>query len=102
MKKKGSFKTLIFTCLLLFAFVSYAAYLYRQEGNNKELLLKDKKAEEKILMLKQEINNKKELIAKSKTYEFIELIARDELGMIKPNEILVIDKSKKDIFNQNK
>ncbi|NMA49960.1 MAG: hypothetical protein GX947_09410, partial [Tissierellia bacterium] len=43
-------------------------------------------------------------IGKSGTLEFVEKVAREDLGMVKPREIIYIDKSKKNynLFDKDK
>ena len=45
--------------------------------------------------LEMEIKELEEQIEDSQTLQFVERVAREELGMVKPREIMVIDKDKK-------
>lgn len=54
-----------------------------------------------ILVLEEEIEELEEEIENSDSLKFIEKIAREELGMVKPREIIVIDKNKKNYLNEN-
>ncbi len=58
--------------------------------------LNTKKAENlaKKQELEREIDDLNKEIEKSGTLEFIEKVARDELGMVKPREIVYVDKNK--------
>jgi cell division protein FtsB len=50
---------------------------------------------EEIQALEKEIGNLNEEIENSDTLQFVEKVARDDLGMVKPREIIYIDKNKK-------
>lgn len=101
MKRKGSRKrglTLIqvsIYCLLIIASVNYFNNNVRINNLKAEQAAK----EQELKRINSELNDMRELIAKSKTYEFIEIVARNDLGMIKPNELQIIDKNKKNIFD---
>lgn len=98
--KKGgitAFKLGVISLLLI-----VSIHLYNQVVTYNKLVKEDKTKQEEIAELKDEISDVKVLLSKSKTQEFIELIARDELGMIKPKEIKVVDKVDTDIFKENK
>jgi len=80
--------------------------------NHQRTLMKDldnKKSINKaeIETLESEINKLNKEIETSGTLEFVEKVARDELGMVKPREIIYIDKNKPknnffDIFKNDK
>ena len=98
--KKGgitAFKLGVISLLLIVSIL-----LYNPGVTYNKLVIEDKAKQEEIAELKDEISDVKVLLSKSKTQEFIELIARDELGMIKPKEIKVVDKVDTDIFKENK
>jgi len=66
--------------------------------NNQRVLLRDLEtkrelAEGEISQLEIEIRRLNHEIENSGTLEFIEKVAREELGMVKPREIIYIDKS---------
>lgn len=98
--KKGGITAFKLGLISLFLIVSI--HLYNQVVTYNKLVKEDKAKQEEIAELKDEISDVKVLLSKSKTQEFIELIARDELGMIKPKEIKVVDKVDTDIFKENK
>ena len=58
--------------------------------------LEDKKlkTESEIKELERDINQLTKEIENSDSLEFVEKVARDELGMVKPREIIYIDKNK--------
>ena len=98
--KKGgitAFKLGVISLLLI-----VSIHLYNQVVTYNKLVKEDKAKQEETAELKDEISDVKVLLSKSKTQEFIELLARDELGMIKPKEIKVVDKVDTDIFKENK
>lgn len=47
------------------------------------------------MQLEKEIKELEKEIGESQTLQFVERVAREELGMVKPREIMVIDKNKK-------
>lgn len=98
--KKGGITAFKLGFISLLLIVSI--HLYNQVVTYNKLVKEDKAKQEEIAELKDEISDVKVLLSKSKTQEFIELIARDELGMIKPKEIKVVDKVDTDIFKENK
>lgn len=98
--KKGGITAFKLGVISLFLIGSI--HFYNQVITYNKLVKEDKEKQAEIAELKDEISDVKVLLSKSKTQEFIELIARDELGMIKPKEIKVVDKVDTDIFKENK
>jgi cell division protein FtsB len=62
----------------------------------KELTLQKNKLEEEIAELDNEITNLDAQIKESGTLSFVEKVAREEYGLVKPREIIYIDKNKVD------
>lgn len=60
----------------------------------RDLTAKKHELSEEIHLLEEDIENLESNIANSNSVEFIEKTARDELGMVKPREIIYIDKNK--------
>ena len=94
-KKKKKAKGLRLIHLVIILLIVYATIVF----NHQRKLMKDlntKKAENlaKKQELEKEIDELNEEIDKSDTLEFVEKVARDELGMVKPREIIYIDKNK--------
>jgi len=89
-RKKG-FRIIHLILIILMVYV--AVVLNNQRILLNDLLEKKELAEREISQLESEINRLNGEIEKSGTLEFIEKIARDELGMVKPREIIYIDKS---------
>lgn len=91
-KKKRRFKLIhVITCAIII-------YTIITVWNQRSLMidLQSKKKEEKLVnsQLEKEIKDLEKEIQNSQTLEFVEKVARDELGMVKPREIIVIDKNK--------
>ncbi len=70
----------------------------------KELAAKKTNIETEITDLSKDIDILSKEIEKSGTLEFVEKVAREDLGMVKPREIIYIDKSKKNynLFDKDK
>lgn len=102
---KGKFRLIHLIILLLIVYVIVVFNHQRKLFSNLES--KRELNEAKIEELEEDIGELNEEIETSDSLEFVEKIARDELGMVKPREIIYIDvnKSKKpisDIFNRDK
>ena len=81
--------------MTLFIIVYIGTTFWSQRKLMKELRGKE---ESNILsnnQLEKEIEELEKQIGESQTLQFVERVARDELGMVKPREIMVIDKDKK-------
>lgn len=80
--------------IIAMIFLYFAVIFVKQEVVIRDLK-KQKQVEMKHLKdLKTEIADLKQKINKSDTVEYIEKIAREELDMIKPHEIIYKDKNK--------
>lgn len=89
-KKRGIRITHVLTVLLLIYLVSvlnHQRQLMNTLESKKEIL------QSEIVLLEDTIEDINSQIEKSGTLEFVERVARDELGMVKPREIIYIDKS---------
>lgn len=94
-KKKRRRKTFRFRNLILLFIVFYIiAALFNQRKLMKDLKVKKNQLEDEIVTLEKDVLGLKDEIDNSDSLEFIEKIARDELGMVKPREIIYIDKKK--------
>lgn len=92
-KKKGKFRI---RHLLLLLFVIYiCSTLYNQRNMMKKLEREKSTKEEEIEILKSEIDGINNEIKNKDSLEFIEKVAREEFGMVKPREIIYVDKNKK-------
>lgn len=61
-----------------------------------------KENDENIQALSQEIKGLEEDIKNSDSPEFVEKVAREDLGMVKPREVIFIDKNKERQNKKNK
>ncbi|WP_054871651.1 septum formation initiator family protein [Caloranaerobacter sp. TR13] len=85
--------------ILLLACLFYLSTIFFNQQKMMRDLEQEKKAkEDKINSLNVEIAELQDKIRYADTPEFIEKIAREELNMLKPGEIIYIDKEK----NKNK
>lgn len=105
MKRKNRFKRSTFSInlLLLVLFAVMIFLIFLNQGIKKNELIKYKKNIEKdILILEGETKALKEELAQSDSLEFIEKVAREDYGMVKPGEIVYIDlNDKKFIFGES-
>lgn len=91
-KKKRRFRLFHLICIFLLFYVSIV-FIHQQklmkslEAKKTENMLEVKDLEKEIKQLEKEIEN-------SDSLEFVEKVARDELGMVKPKEIIYVDKNK--------
>jgi len=96
-KKTGGIRLIHLVLILL---VVYVAIVF----NHQRSLVKDLDAKKamnlaEINTLEADIKELNKEIETSGTLDFVEKVARDELGMVKPREIVYIDKNKpKDSF----
>lgn len=90
-KKKGIRITHVFL-LLIVLYISVVMSNQRKLAKN--LDLKKKNLEDEISNLEYDIDTLNNELSDSDSLEFIEKIAREELGMVKPKEIIYIDKNK--------
>ena len=89
-KKRGIRITHVLAVLLLMYLVSalnHQRQLMNTLESKKEIL------QSEIVLLEDSIEDINSQIEKSGSLEFVERVARDELGMVKPREIIYIDKS---------
>ena len=101
-KRKKGFRIIH---LLLFCLLLYTLFVFsHQRRMMKELAIKRANIETEITDLSRDIDILSKEIEKSGTLEFIEKVAREDLGMVKPREIIYIDKSKKNynLFDRDK
>lgn len=80
--------------VLIFLLVYVAVVFTHQNKLNKDLNAKKSKNLAEIEALENEIADLNEEINLSGTLQFVEKVAREELGMVKPREIVYIDKNK--------
>lgn len=88
-KKLRVGRTLIILLILYVGFI-----LLNQRKLMNELNSKKEKIQLEIETLKAEIDALNEEIENSHSLQFVEKVAREELGMVKPREIIYIDKNR--------
>lgn len=94
-KKKRKKKLKLIHVFLSFLVIYVATVLYNQSKMLDELEAKKQENISEINQLKVEIEDLTQQVETSDTLEFIERIAREDFGMVKPREIIYIDKNKK-------
>lgn len=77
-------------CVLLIYGLFISTHLYFQK---QEKMAQMKANEEKIREQTEDIKALKRELSKSDSLEYVEEVAREDLGMVKPREIIFIDKN---------
>lgn len=93
MKKTGRFPLVLF--LVILVSVSYGAFVISSnlsQRNEKLAEISDKK--QKVEQLNKDIKGLKKEIKDSSSIKYVEKVAREELGMVKPKEVVYVDKEK--------
>ncbi len=95
MKKKRKKKKFSKVKIILFGIVVYVMAIII----NQNIMMKDLESKKTLLtndihILEDEIKEMNEELDNSDSLEFVEKIAREKLGMVKPREIIVIDEGK--------
>lgn len=100
-KRTGKRKFKLRYLIILFALVYLSAIFINQRELKKDLEAKESEVQDDISTLEEEIGELSLEIEKKDSIEFLENTARKELGMLKPNEIIYIDKNRfeNSIFN---
>ena len=96
MKKKKRKKLRMRHIILLFFVVYISIIMLNQKKLMGNLQSKKTNIEGEINTLEKEIDYLNKEIANSDSLEFVEKTAREELGMVKPREIIYIDEGKKE------
>ena len=95
MKKKKAKKKIGIVRIIFFAMLLYImVIMINQNKMMKELEGKKMVLQKEIHTLENEIEDLNTELENSDSLEFVEKVAREELGMVKPREIIVIDKGK--------
>lgn len=82
--------------LIIFLVLIYISVVFlKQEKLLNELQAKKQENLLEVEELEADIQNLEKEIQESDTLKFVEKVAREELGMVKPREIIYIDKNKK-------
>ena len=107
MVKKKKTRGIRLIHLVLIVLCIYVVVVFNHQRHlMKDLNSKRKINETQIDQLEKDIEALNKEIENSGTLEFVEKVARDELGMVKPREIIYIDKNKPtdpfaDIFKED-
>lgn len=93
-KKTGKRRIRLIHVFLSCLFIYVGIIYYNQNQMLKELEAKKDQKLNEIKSLELEIEDLNLQIENGASLEFVERIARDDLGMVKPREIIYIDKNK--------
>ncbi len=93
-KKKRKKKLKLIHVLLSFLFIYVSTVFFNQNRMLDELEAKKQENISEINQLKLTIEDLNRQVESSHTLEFVEKIAREDFGMVKPREIIYIDKNK--------
>ncbi len=85
---------IVYALIILITAISFAFTMSKSISlkNQKVNILSENK--DAIIKLNNEISQLQREIKNADTLEFVEKVARDDLGMVKPREIVYIDKNK--------
>lgn len=84
----------LFYMIILFGMLYVVWVFGNQQIRLRTLQQQEKEKQQQVAALKQEILRLEEEIQQSNTPQFVERIAREQLKMVKPNEIIYIDMEK--------
>jgi cell division protein FtsB len=93
-KKKGKNRFKLKHLIFCFLFLYVSLIFVNQRKLMKELEVKRLDKALEVEKLEKEIDGLNKEIKNSDSLEFVEKIARDDLGMVKPREIIYIDKNR--------
>lgn len=100
-KRKNGFRIRHLAILIFIIYI--ISTLISQKNVMKKLEAEKLETEKEVETLQKEIGNLEEEIKNSNSLDFIEKTAREELNMVKPREIIYIDKNRsKDPFLKKK
>ncbi|MTI71261.1 MAG: septum formation initiator family protein [Firmicutes bacterium] len=96
-KKKFKLRYVLFLALIIYL----GTVFIKQEMTINSLEKKNETKQKEVKELNGEISEIEKQLEKVNSLEFIEKVAREELKMVKPNEIIYIDKNKEDKEDNN-
>lgn len=94
MKKNGKRKFKLRHLLLILFSIYVVTTFVSQQRTIRGLKAQKKTKEEEISKLEKEVNELNNEIKHSDSLEFVEKVAREELNMVKPKEVIYVDKNK--------
>lgn len=84
--------TIRFTHVVLLLVLMFSAGIAFQQFKMRHILLKEKRETVlEVQRLEKEIEDLKEQVSKSSSLEFVERVAREEYGMIRPGEVIYVN-----------
>ncbi len=92
---KKSKASVLATIIFVFITLYFVVTIFNQAKLKKDLGSKMVDYQEEIELIEDDIDELTGEIESSNSLHFVEKIAREELGMVKPREIVIIDKNKK-------
>lgn len=98
--KKSGIKIILLLMALVLGYLIFT--IVNQRITISQLEAKRSEQDAEVELMKSKIKSLEEEIASGGTLKFIERIARDEYGMVKPKEVIFIDKDKEDNPFKNK
>jgi cell division protein DivIC len=100
MKKARSFPLALF--IIIIVSVSYGAFVISSNlSQRNEKLAEISYKKQKVEQLNGDINKLNKEIKQSSSIKYVEKVAREELGMVKPKEVVYIDKDKAEKNNDD-
>lgn len=93
-RRKKPFRFLFISILLLLG-IYFGTTFIGQIYKSVQIAELKQAEKDKIALLNEEALALREQYSRRESMEFVEQIARDRLGMVKPNEQIVIDETKK-------
>lgn len=101
-KKKRRKKGIrLYHIVIAFISIYILMIVVNQNKLKQDLIIKGEEVQAEVDALQKDIEDLNEQVEKKGSIEFLEKTAREELGMVKPNEIIYIDRKlyKNSIFN---
>lgn len=102
-KKRRKKRFGLFHFILLFGLIYIIVVFWEQEKLLSELEAKKEENLLEVESLEKDIKDLEKEVEESDTLKFVEKVAREDLGMVKPRELIYIDKNKREnsIFYKN-
>lgn len=94
-KKRKKRRLKLWNMMVWFLFIYVGLILWNQRNLKMKLESKKQDIMGEVQTLENQIEGLNKEIENSDSLQFVEKVARDDLGMVKPREIIYIDKNKK-------